>query len=551
MISLSSKPGFKYSAIIPAIVTALCLIPFAGKAFHIDDPLFIWSAKHIHNAPADFYGFTVNWDGTEKSMAEVMHNPPLACYYTALAGLLFGYSEIALHTAFIVPAVAAALGIFYLAKQFCSKPVLAALAAVLTPALLVSGTNIMCDTMMVAFWVWAVVFWLWGIKQNKRLYLLAGSALIAACVLTKYFGIAVVGLLFVYSLMEKRKLGSWLFFLLIPVITLAAYQWLTHSLYSQGLISEAVSVTVERNTWIENSEFFSKALIGLTFTGGCIITLLFYIPLTWSRPVIVGIGILTLLFIAVLSFSEKIGRYSLHDINGVRWSFIVQLVLMAVAGGCLLAIAVVDFCKCRDAKSMLLLLWVIGTFIFVTFINWAVNARGILPMVPATGILIMRQIDRLSKGKQRVAIWRQSWPLVPALIVTMLVCFADYSWANTSRYASEVIQEKFGNRQNSVWFQGHWGFQYYMEANGHKAFDFEGVKPKREDIIIVPSNNSYTRPLTGSKVRPLETFQTAQFARLATMKFPPGGGFYADSWGPLPFAIGPVAPEEYHVFVVK
>ena len=122
MTSSTAKHRVRGAGIIPVIVTVLCLVPFVGKAFHIDDPVFIWSAKQIQVKPADFYGFTVNWDGTEKSMAEVMHNPPVACYYVALAGSLFGYSEVALHTAFLAPAVAAALGIFCLARRFCSQP---------------------------------------------------------------------------------------------------------------------------------------------------------------------------------------------------------------------------------------------------------------------------------------------------------------------------------------------------------------------------------------------------------------------------------------------
>src|SRR6266853_1468907 len=38
----------------------LLLLPFLGKAFHIDDPLFIRTARHILFSPADPYGFSVN-----------------------------------------------------------------------------------------------------------------------------------------------------------------------------------------------------------------------------------------------------------------------------------------------------------------------------------------------------------------------------------------------------------------------------------------------------------------------------------------------------------
>src|SRR5207244_2873434 len=133
-----------------------CLAPFANKAFHMDDPLFLWTARQVKQDPADFFGFRVNWYGSEMPMAEVTKNPPLASYYLALAAVLFGWSEVALHLAMLLPALAVALGTYYLAKDLGTRPLLSALAGILTPVFLVSSTNVMCDTLMLAFWVWAV-----------------------------------------------------------------------------------------------------------------------------------------------------------------------------------------------------------------------------------------------------------------------------------------------------------------------------------------------------------------------------------------------------------
>lgn len=170
------------AVIIPVVITIICLAPFVNKAFHMDDPLFLWAAKQIQINPTNFYGFSVNWCGTVTPMAETTKNPPVASYYIALVASLFGWGEVPMHIAFLVPAVAAALGIYYLAAKFCSRPVLAALAAVLTPAFLVSSTNIMCDTMMLAFWAWAVLLWVKGIETNKYLNLFFASVLIAICI---------------------------------------------------------------------------------------------------------------------------------------------------------------------------------------------------------------------------------------------------------------------------------------------------------------------------------------------------------------------------------
>jgi 4-amino-4-deoxy-L-arabinose transferase-like glycosyltransferase len=157
--------------LVVVIITIVCLAPFVAKAFHIDDTLFLWAAKHIQTHPVDFYGFTANWYGTEMPMYSIQQNPPLVSYYIAIVALLFGWNEVVLHLAFLIPGVGLSLGTYYLARQLCQRPHLAALMAVLlTPVflVLVSSTNVMCDVMMVAFYVWAVVLWLRGLHWLNR-----------------------------------------------------------------------------------------------------------------------------------------------------------------------------------------------------------------------------------------------------------------------------------------------------------------------------------------------------------------------------------------------
>jgi 4-amino-4-deoxy-L-arabinose transferase-like glycosyltransferase len=539
------------AAVIVAVVTIICLVPFANKAFHIDDPLFLWAAKHIQGNPADFYGFSVNWYGWEMPMAEVMKNPPVACYYAALAGWLFGWDEITMHIAFLVPAAAAALGAYYLARKLCSRPALAALAAVLTPGFLVSSTNIMCDTMMLAFWVWAVFLWLKGIESDRYLSLFFAAVLVAICALTKYYGMALLPLLLAYSLMKRRRVGIWILFLLVPAVILAGYQWMTYNLYGRGLLSDAAAYATE-HSWEEGLKLISKGLIGLFFAGGCAATALFYSPLLWSKRTLICGTALTILFILALSSVEKIGVASTHDENGIRWTFLVQAGLMAAGGVSILALTGADFWRFRNAESLLLLLWVYGTFIFAGFINWTVNARSILPMAPAIGILLMRRVDRHgTRPAQRVRMWRAAWPLAPAAAVALLVCLADYIWANTARFAAVEINRKFRSSHRTLWFQGHWGFQYYMEAAGAKAFDFENPKIAQGDIVLLPSGNTNVRPLPEETARLNRVFQFNSYWKITTLNLRLGAGFYSEVIGPLPFVAGPVAPRRYYAFIIQ
>src|SRR6476619_4627801 len=90
---------------IAAVAVLAVLAPFLNKAFHIDDPLFLWMAQQISMHPGDPYGFVVNWYVSNQPMFSIMQNPPLNSYYMALIASFLNWSEPATHGAFLVPAI--------------------------------------------------------------------------------------------------------------------------------------------------------------------------------------------------------------------------------------------------------------------------------------------------------------------------------------------------------------------------------------------------------------------------------------------------------------
>src|SRR6478609_8747543 len=211
-------------ALFAAIAVIAALAPFLNKAFHIDDPLFLWMAQQIAHHPGDPYGFAVNWYVSNQPMFSIMQNPPLSSYYIALIASFLGWSEPAMHGAFLVPAIAAVLGTFFLAQRLSGSPLTGALLTLFTPVFLVSATTVMCDVWLLALWVWSVHCWLRGLERQSYWLLLLASLLAAAAALTKYFGVSLVPLLAVYTLVRERRLTSRLLFLLIPVAVIGIYE---------------------------------------------------------------------------------------------------------------------------------------------------------------------------------------------------------------------------------------------------------------------------------------------------------------------------------------
>jgi 4-amino-4-deoxy-L-arabinose transferase-like glycosyltransferase len=530
--------------------TASCLVPFVDKAVHIDDPVYIWVAKHILSHRADFYGFQVNWRGTEMNVSEFQKNPPGVSYYLALIGSWVGWEEWTLHLALLPPSIAAILGIYFLARYFCRWPLLASLTSLLTPVFLVSSTTIMSDVLMLAFWVWAMVLWLRATQTNQTHYYFFSVLLICLSALTKYFGMCLLPSLFTYTMFEKRRIGRWAWFLLFPLLVLAGYQWVTQSLYGKGLLLDAVAYVRTRQS-LQAADLISKALTGLSFAGGCLSSMFFFIPWLWSRRVLGVLCILIVLSGLLLPLLGTIGRFKLESAQGgLRWGFIIHFTLFAFAGVNLIALAITDLIEFRDSQSLFLFVWIIGICFFATFLNWAITARTFLPMAPAASILLIRRLQYRQGDRRKPKVSCLIGPLMSSVVLALMVTSADYKWANVTKQAAQTVSQKFHKKTPRLWFQGHWGFQYYLQTLGAKPFDILTNQAKPGEIMVIPSNNANIFLPDKETVRILEILRFEGCRWLSSMHPAMGAGFYADSSGPLPYAFGRVPSDDYYVFLI-
>lgn len=518
--------------------TLACLVPFAGKAVHLDDPLFIWAGQQMQTKWWDPYGFDVNWYGWSMPMFEVTKNPPLASAYLAPVIAIFGVNEVWLHLALLAPAIAAVLGTYALAQRTCAFPFPAALALLAMPVFLISSTTLMCDVVMLAFWIWAVVFWIRGLDSQRASLLALACLLAGLSVLTKYFGIALVPLLLAYSLARTRgRDWLWLPWLLIPIAFAGLFEYATRSLYGLGLLSEAFGYT-QQNRAGSLGALGVKTLTAVSFTGGCCAIVLFCAPSLWRfRKWIWGI-------VAVFILTLLLWRFPLVR-NPDRQSplgFAAQWSLWVLAGATVLALPIIDLKRRRTAESWLFLLWILGTFSFCLF-NWTINGRSILPMAPAVAILILRRIE--DRGGLRQSFL---WCAGASLALSLLVTFADYRLAGSARTAVNEIGARLETSSNSaVWFQGHWGFQYYAQAKGWRPFDLTHFRPQSGDFIVLPLNNTNLHPIPRETVERLFTTEIPAVPWVITLSRASDAGFYTDQGGPLPFAFGVVRDQKYYI----
>ena len=535
--------------LVLAALTLASLLPFVGKAVHIDDPLFLWTAKNIVQHPLDPYGFTANWYGVERPMSVITKNPPGASYLLALSGGLFGWDEVALHAVMMLPAIGCIIGIYFLAKRYTLRPLEAALVSLFAPAFLVSATTLMCDVLMLCLWIWSLIVWMNGVERRSTVTLICSALLIVACALVKYFGIAVIGLIAVWTIAEKRRLDRSLVYLIIPIGLLVLYQWWTWVHYGRGLLLDAASyASTTRNTGGIN--VFSRFVVGLSFTGGCVAFPLFYSVRVWNARSL-KMGAIALLCVAVIwTLGFLVSDKSLVLDPEFSWLYVVQFLLWTLVGLMLILLVIVDLRVRRDSGSLLLALWIVGTVTFAILLNWTVNGRTLLPVVPAAGILIFRRCEDCEReGTLRIGV-RRYLPFGALAVLALLVAYGDYSLANGIRQDVVTIWSHPRSERSAIWYEGHWGFQYYMDEAGGKPLDIEHSRMFPGDIVITPLNNSSLYQLPAQSLPLRDSLIGAPAFPVSCMNRFAGAGFYSDFWGQMPFVFGEIPPEKYEVHIV-
>lgn len=529
---------------------ALATLPFIGKAFHVDDPMFIWTADQIIREPLNFYGLTVNWIGSPTPMFYVNQNPPLVSYLIAFISLIFGRSEWVLHLFFLIPALGVVFGTYSLARKWTCHPALAAIFVIVTPAFVVSSSNVMCDMWMLCFWVWSILLWWQGLEDQKQLWLFLAALLISAAVLTKYFGVALIPLLFVATWLRQRSIGSWIVFLFIPLAVLFGYNEFTGDLYGKGLFIDAMDYAKEARVAIGHGTW-SRIIVGIVFVGGCILTpaILFF---TSRRRLLVNLALLLSLVFLLIVLKREAG-FELGGYGFIKSSLLAQVGLHLVIGLNLAGVLIDDIMAERDPVSALLVLWATGAVFFILFLNWTVNGRTILPLTPVCAILLVRRLERFYR-QGKISFDLEKGGLAFAVLVfafSWCIARADYSWANVSRAEAKYINDEYGKTNTKIRFQGHWGFQYYMQTLNAEPLDIDRkIVIDSSDVFVVPEVNtkSYKMPVPPLR-RYTITFRPNTF--ISTMNPAAGGGFYTAVNSPLPYGIGFVPDEKVDIYQIN
>lgn len=534
-----------------SLLASLILFYFsADKPLHIDDPLYVFTARQMARNPAKPYDFLINWEGLPVPAAAY------AAYHTPLwPGLLAipirlagGETERRLHAAqipFVALALFAAAG---LARYFAAPlwPVFALLG--ISPAFMVSAATLMPDIPCLSLFLAGFLCFLFA--PLSRYAAPAGAAMLLGSGLMK---------LSVVPLLPVIAFGIWP---LKKRFRIPAFAWLSISAAAMALWPGAImlfgggeyrfDLLPSWQTASGLASAASKLAYSLTALGTAVVhpgiwALLLGMKAGRKRAGILLLGgAFTLLAASQLRYLGVWQAWQPHlwaaSPEGASRTWALTGTILF--SWWLAATALEQAPRLGGDKSpgrRLLLLWVACSVAGAVVGSPFPAVRYVLLGVPAVVILVAQDLAPLTN-------LRFGKPVVAAAILSTawlgtLVAWSDIRQAVCARdltvMASDIVREQGG----TGWLAGHWGYQYYGENLGlHIAAAIED-RIKAGDVIIYPVNASRHSVILrkGLKAVPLAALRCeAENARICTMAQRQGVGFYGAGWIPYGFSSGPL-----------
>jgi hypothetical protein len=223
--------------------------------------------------------------------------------------------------------------------------------------------------------------------------------------------------------------------------------------------------------------------------------------------------------------------------------------LFGMLGMMLLCITAIDLYRYRDRQTFFLAVWVFGIFTFTTFVNWCANGRAIMAMAPAICILAVRALDRAAEKSIHFG-WL-TIPVAASAGVSLLLATADQQVADAARQAAKTIHDRAANFHGTIWFNGHWGFQWYMQNFGAQAMDYDSSVLAPGDLLVQPPNNTNVHPLPPAAQDLIGKVHVPVTNFVGVVDPDDGAEFYSSIWGPLPYVFAAQPTEDFRVYRIR
>jgi hypothetical protein len=503
---MQARPNALLLAAPSILVATLALAPFLGKAYTIDDTLFLREAEHMLR---DFWhptAFDMVWGEARERFSTILSSGPVGAALL-LPAVAHGGAEWIAHAMQLAMLAIALVATARLALRLGLTPSAARWTTLLlatTPAVLGMAGTAMPDVAAMALGVWAMERLLAYRDDGRWHQAAAGVLLLTLAVLARAHFVLLAA---VAALALPRR--RWLPLVLAPLVAFAAMRLFRD--HDATLATTAARYSTGRS--------LDRNLVA--FAVHWVLALPLAIPWTirrWrSMPWKVAL-------IAV-----PVAAGLLWNAEHTRWLWIAP-----IAG--LGAVVLTDVVRTSDRMLAAWLFVALPAAIYVHL-----PSKYLLASAPAVALLVAPMLSR------RLA----AATCAVALLVGVLIVRADAVFAGLGRRAAAELVAPAVARGEHVWILGHWGFQWYAERAGAQAFGSPPPAPPAGDLVITAAQglNDLWRFLPPR--RRLVTTLADATPGGRVMSRPACAGFFSNAWGYLPWSFGTAEIDRFEVWRVE
>jgi hypothetical protein len=487
----------------PLLLAAVVALANAVKPVTVDDTAYLTYARHIAANPADPYGFTVFW-WAEPEPAMGVLCPPVVPYWLAAGISLFGESVPLLKLWLFPPVYLLAWALHSLLVRFARGTEGYALPLlILSPAVLPT-VNVMLDIPAVALALAAVEVFARACDSRRwRLAVLAG--LVAALAMQAKYSAFVAPAVVAWYGLTHRHLGRAAVACGVCVAAFAGWElWLVHT-YGRSHFWHHASGAGGEGGLIERIQDKLALVPPLASYLGCLAVgpgLLAASALRVPRRWLIGTAVAWCVCFALVTVLPKRWLATGDDVTaGTLFWHVAGFVWLAAA----LACAAVLLVRVRKGLSFRMntesvfvggwLLLELGAALALTPFP---AARRVIGLTLVMGIVAARGASRVSRLRPLTA---PRWALAVGVAAGGAVAATDTLDAFPEKWCAERAAEAVVARPptSTVWYVGHWGFQYYCERVGMRPFVPGLAHPRPGDYVVLPvyPDGGFHRPHAG------------------------------------------------------
>lgn len=514
-------------ALLVAVVT---MLPFFGKAYTIDDTLFMLQAQHALVDPLHPTAFRVVWGYADVPLSIAMPSGPVMAWLLLPAAALDG-AEWAAHGMQLALLLLGVWATAALALRLTDRDGIARWAALLvasSAAVIGMATTVMPDVAAMSLLALACLLLVRWYDAGRARDGIAAAVCLAAAILARSHVLLCVAPALGLGLTRQRPWLRWraTWPVALALVIAAAVLRLT---IDPEAVGETARWALKWDRPEQNAVAYGAHWVWTVGLGGAWAIwrarTLVRRQLAWGIAAIVVLGLVAL------------------GLRGLR----LLAAAVAIAGVAAQLDALGEGWRRRDLRWMSLAAVPFCALPMIAYLH--LPPKYLLPAVPGAAILLARWV--CETGSRRAAQALLTATLCYGLILGFAIASADATFADYGRHMARALIPPLVKQGRRVFINGHWGFQWYAMQAGGKHVSRTPFATRRGDMLVYDERTGIDFLNDPYRKRRL----VAQYSNLEpggrVMSQAAGAGFFSPQLGPLPWGWSREPLNTYRVWEIQ